>query len=163
MNPFIILMVFLLFVVASFWLIAKGRLVPRMDRLPPEESLRPHQLLQIFRYVGLAFLLPEAAVGNLPWAFACPAAIDDGLVFVFAFTALAALGSSRGMAVVRVFSIFGSMDLLYAVSAAVLTGAVNVAGGRVWWIPSLVVPAVIVSHVLIFRVLLQSAARPAQN
>ncbi len=95
----------------------------------------------------------------MPKAFAYPAAWGELLVAIFALGALASLKFQWGLIAVWIFNIVGTLDFIYALGSAISTGAMNTAGGAVWLIPSVVVPAAIVVHYMIFRLLLTKNAR----
>ena len=65
------------------------------------------------------------------------------------------------LGVVWLFNIVGTLDLVNAVTRGVLNGAA--AGmGAAFWIPAIVVPALLVSHALVFRVLVRERATGAR-
>ncbi len=78
---------------------------------------------------------------------------------MLALVALAALRlhwpSTIALALVWLFNIEGTADLLRAFYVAFATGAVNTMGGLAYWIVGFYVPALLVTHFLIFRLLLQ--------
>src|SRR5262245_10045230 len=109
--------VFGLSVVFGFvtWSIVAAQYVwPALSRLPRAEALRPLLLLHGFRFMGLAFLVPGVVAPDLPAAFAHPAAFGDLVAAVLALLALAALQTRWGLALVWVFNVWGTADLLYA-------------------------------------------------
>jgi hypothetical protein len=71
-------------------------------------------ILHIFRFIGLAFLVPGVVSPNLPGAFARPAAYGDLVAALLALIALAGLGSRLGLVLVWLFNLWGSADLLNA-------------------------------------------------
>lgn len=104
-------------VVLSFvtWGIVAARyLWPRLGALGRHDALRPLLTLHAFRFVGLAFLIPGVVAPELPAAFARPAAYGDLVAALLALGALLALRTAAGIALVWVFNIWGTADLLYA-------------------------------------------------
>ena len=76
-----------------------------------------------------------------------------------AIPALIALGLLRAGSVLAIplvwaFNIEGTLDLLYAVFQGTRLGVIAQMGPA-FFIPTVVVPALLVSHVLVFRVLLR--------
>ena len=111
-----------------------------------------------FRHMGLVFLIPGVVAQPLPGAFASPAAYGDLITGVIALLALFALRNSWSMArvLVWVFNIVGTIDLLNALRH------VNVVPdfGAVWYIPTLYVPLLLVTHIMVFFWLFKKEATP---
>jgi hypothetical protein len=146
--------VFLGFVV---WGMVAARYVwPALRGRPRTESLRPVLLLHAFRFVGLAFLVPGVVSPDLPDAFARPAAYGDLATSMLALLAIATLGSRLGTIIVWVFNIIGTVDLLNAFYQADRLGVGMKPGlqGAAYFIPTVLVPLLLVTHVLVFRILL---------
>src|SRR5262245_14443459 len=87
---------------------------PMLRSLPRERALAPLLTLHTFRFVGLAFLVPGVVGPELPAAFARPAAYGDLTAAILAWIALAALRTPVGAAMVWLFNLWGTADLLYA-------------------------------------------------
>jgi hypothetical protein len=140
----------------TFSLIARWYVVPVLERLSWEKALEPLLLLHTFRHIGLMFLAPGAVKSSLPTAFAGPAAWGDLLAAILAFVAIFSLRSHKSWAPlsVWVFNIQGSLDLAYALAQGVANSAAS-GMGAAFWIPSVLVPALLVSHVLVFWLLVQ--------
>jgi hypothetical protein len=97
------------------WGIVVARYVwPHLSRLPRADALRPLLLLHVFRFIGLAFLVPGIVSPELPAAFAAPAAYGDLIAAVLALLALVALPSALGIPLVWLFNLWGTADLLFA-------------------------------------------------
>lgn len=111
-----------------------------------------------FRHMGLVFLIPGVVAQPLPGVFASPAAYGDLITGVIALLALFALRNSWSMArvLVWVFNIVGTIDLLNALRH------VNVVPdfGAVWYIPTLYVPLLLVTHIMVFFWLFKKEATP---
>jgi hypothetical protein len=130
---------------------------PKLRTLPREEGLAALLTLHTFRFVGLAFLMPGVVRPDLPGAFARPAAYGDLIAAILALLALAILRTSWGTAVVWSFNILGSADLVYAfyngfVAVRLPPGSL----GAAIIIPTLIVPLLIMTHGLIFRLLVEA-------
>ena len=139
------------------WLAAPG-----LAKLPHNEALSWLVLPHTFRHLGMVFLVPGVVVRPLPEAFANPAAYGDLLAGLLALAAFAALRKnfSGAPALVWLFNIAGTADLLYAVTVGTLSGA-GAGMGSAWYIPTFVVPLLLITHAMIFARLLGRAGAPA--
>jgi hypothetical protein len=105
----------------------------------------------------MVFLVPGVTAQSLPGSFANPAAYGDLLAGLLALLALIALrsGWARALAVVWIFNTVGTLDLLNALRH------VNVPPhlGAAWYIPTLLVPLLLVTHFMVFARLLRRKDR----
>jgi len=133
---------------------------PALRDLPLVRALRPILLLHAFRFVGLAFLVPGVVSPELPAEFARPAAYGDIVTAVLALLALATLPGRLGLVLTWAFNLCGSVDLLYAFYQGNAT-TIGEAPGRMgrYFIPTILVPLLLVTHVLVFRLLLRGESR----
>ena len=164
MDPNAIFGLQFLFSLTVFSLLARWYLAPRLAGQPLEVALAPLLVPHALRHVGLLFLVPGVVAQPLPDAFSTPAAYGDFASAALAVLALVALRHrwSVALALVWVFSAVGTLDLLYALGRGFSVGA-QLSMGATWVIPTFVVPALLVSHVMIWRRLLGSdAAAPTQ-
>lgn len=138
-------------------LIGSRYLWPALHGRPHAEGLRPLLLLHAFRYVGLAFLVPGVVSPELPEAFARPAAYGDLATSLLALLAIATLGSRLGTIIVWAFNIVGTVDLLNAFYQGNRLGIGDAPGvqGAAYFIPTVLVPLLLVTHALVFRILLR--------
>lgn len=134
-------------------LIARWFLAPWLDQQPPREALFWLTLPHAFRYMGLVFLVPGVVARPLPDSFAVPAAYGDLATGVLALLALVALraGWSRALALVWFFNIVGTADLLNALRHLEVVPDF----GAAWFIPTLYVPLLLVTHFMVFARLLR--------
>ncbi len=134
-------------------LIAKWLLAPWLEKQSLHQALFWLILPHAFRHVGLVFLVPDVVARPLPEGFAGPAAYGDLATGVLAVLALIALRSGWGgaLAAVWVFSIVGSLDLLNALRHL----SVAPDFGAAWYIPTFLVPLLLVTHVMVFARLLK--------
>ena len=136
-------------------LIAKWLLAPWLAKMPQHQALFWLTLPHAFRHIGMVFLVPGVVAQPLPAAFAIPAAYGDLVTGVLALLALVALrtGWAGALALVWLFNIVGTVDLLNALRH------VNVAPafGAAWYIPTFLVPLLLVTHFMIFVRLLRRA------
>jgi hypothetical protein len=138
-----------------FWLAARIYLLPRLAQLTPQSVLLPILLLHSLRHLGLMFLAPGAIYPGMPAQFAYPAALGDLLTALLAATALVALmRDARGARIlVWIFNVVGTLDLAAAIALATLHGAADFMGPA-YWIAAFWVPALLVTHYLVYVVLL---------
>ena len=138
------------------WGIVTARYVwPELRIRPRAEALRPLLMLHSFRFMGLAFLVPGVVSPDLPSAFAHSAAYGDIIAAILAVLALISLPGAAGVVGAWVFSLWGSADLLNAFYQANRAGLVPGQLGATYFIPTLVVPLLLITHGLTFRILLQ--------
>ncbi len=139
-----------------FWAIVAARYIwPALQRRPRVDALRPLLVLHSSRFLGLAFLIPGVVSPDLPAAFAVPAAYGDLAAAVLALLAMAALRTALGMPLVWIFNIWGSVDLLNAFYQGNTNGMLAGQLGATYFIPTAIVPLLLITHWLMFRLLLQ--------
>jgi len=121
------------------------------------DALRPILLLHSFRFVGLAFLVPGVVSPDLPTTFARPAAYGDLATTILALLGMATLPSQLGIIVVWALNLLGAADLLNAFYQGARTGVGLEPGlqGAADFIPTFLVPLLLITHGVVFRLLLQ--------
>ncbi len=154
LNPIFPLSIILSLV--SFSLIGKWYVMPRLVSVPRPAALTPLLLLHSFRHIGMAFLLPGVTAIALDSRFATPAAYGDLLAALLAFLAILALRQqwAVGIPLIWIFNVVGTVDLLNAL----WQGFRHISGGQfgaMYFIPVVIVPALLVTHYMIFRLLLR--------
>lgn len=142
---------------------AKFYLWPRLLNMDRQGALvalvSPHLF---FRFIGLSFLVPGVVAPSLPAEFAVPAAYGDFVAGILAIIAMVGLSyrAAWAIAVVWVFNVWGAADLLFAFyqgpRVLVDVGALAAA----FFIPTAIVPPLLVTHLLIFLLLVR---RPDQR
>src|SRR5262245_31356401 len=160
MNPQLIFGISALLGLVVWGIIGAQDIWPALRRRPRAEALRPLLLLHAFRFAGLAFLVPGVVSPDLPDGFARPAAYGDLTTCVLALLAAATLRSRPGTILVWVFNIVGTVDLLNAFYRADRLGIGIAPGlqGAAYFIPTVLVPLLLVTHVIVFRILLSRDA-----
>ena len=140
----------------AYGLIAKWYVMPVLLTMPRAKALVPLLLLHCFRFIGLAFLIPGVTSQPLESRFSNPAAYGDLLAALLAFLAILALRREWRIAsaLVWVFNFEGILDLLNAVTQG-LRYTEDGALGSTYFIPAIVVPALLVTHVMVFIILLR--------
>jgi hypothetical protein len=139
----------------AWGIVAKRYIWPKLRRRPRAEALRPLLILHGFRFIGLAFLVPGVVSADLPSAFAHSAAFGDIIAATLALLSLATLPRGAGVVIAWIFNLWGSADLLNAFYQANDAGLVPGQLGATYFIPTLVVPLLLITHGLAFRILLQ--------
>jgi hypothetical protein len=139
-----------------FAIAARLYLLPRLGRLDPRTVLIPILLLHSLRHLGLMFLAPGAVYAGMPPDFAVPAAYGDLLAAILALVAMPALlyGWRSARLLVWIFNIEGTLDLFAAISLATFWKA-DAAMGPAYWIPAFWVPTLLVTHYVVFVILLK--------
>jgi hypothetical protein len=140
----------------AFGLMTKWYLLPALYERSLRDALTPLLLFHSFRYVGLAFLLPGVTAAPLDPRFANPAAYGDLLASVLALVALFALRAEWRFALplVWLFNVEGTVDLLNALFQG-LRHTTDADLGATYFIPAVIVPALLVTHYVIFMLLLK--------
>ena len=153
-------------IVFSFiaWGIVTARYIwPEIRLRPRAEALRPLLILHSFRFIGLAFLVPGVVSPELPSAFAYSAAYGDLVAATLALLSLVSLPRRAGIVIAWIFNLWGSADLLNAFYQANDAGLMAGQLGAAYFIPTLVVPLLLITHGLVFRILLQHQSQSAMR
>lgn len=162
MDPLALFGLSIVFSFMAWGVVTVRYLWPKLRMLPREQALGPLLTVHAFRFMGLAFLVPGVVGPDLPAAFARPTAWGDLIAALLALVALAALRASWGTAAVWVFSLWGAADLLYAFYNGLIGVGVRPGSlGAAFFIPTAIVPLLLLTHAMIFKVLLQSRSHPA--
>jgi hypothetical protein len=138
--------------VIAFSLIAKWYAAPWLAEKTTQVALGMLILPHAFRHIGLTFLTPAVVDEAMPSTFATAAGYGDFASGLLAILALVALRRSWAVALglVWIFSLVGTVDLLNALRQAEAVPYFAAA----WYIPTFLVPLLIVTHVMIFTRLL---------
>jgi hypothetical protein len=133
---------------------------PRLRTISRGPALAILAIPHTFRFAGLSFLVPGVVSPSLPRAFAVPAAYGDLITAVLALAAVIALSRRWwwGIPVAWLMNLWGTADLLYANYAGI---AVDLDAGKLgaaFFIPTALVPLLLVAHALAFRLLFAHAA-----
>jgi hypothetical protein len=160
MTPQILFGISVLFGFVCWGTVAAQYLWPWLRKRPRVEALRPLLLFHSFRYVGLSFLIPGVVSPDLPAIFAGPAAYGDLFTAILALLAFVTIRNSLGIALAWIGNVLGTIDLLYAFYNGNRTplGVNPGLQGAAFYIPTVLVPLLLVTHVLMFRLLLQRDA-----
>ena len=162
MNSKLIIGISVVFCFVAFGRVAQLYIWPRLQVLAREDALNILIIPHMFRFAGLSFLTPGVVSPDISPAFANPAAYGDlaaamlAVIATFALTARA----SWALAAVWLLNIEGAIDLLFAYYQGVIgvrlpPGAL----GSAFYIPTLIVPPLLVTHLMMFRFMLRSEGR----
>ena len=146
------------------WGIVTARYIwPQLRFRQRAEALQPLLILHSFRFIGLAFLIPGVVSPDLPPAFAHSAAYGDIIAAVLALLSLLLLRSAAGIAAAWIFSLWGSADLFNAFYQANHSGLLAGQLGAAFFLPTVIVPLLLITHGLAFRILVQHENESATN
>jgi hypothetical protein len=138
------------------WGIVTARYIwPELRLRQRTDALQPLLILHSFRFVGLAFLVPGVVSPDLPSAFVHSAAYGDIIAATLALLSLLSLPLRAGVVIAWIFNLWGSADLLNAFYQANDSGLLPGQLGAAYFIPTFVVPLLLITHGLAFRILLQ--------
>lgn len=109
-----------------------------------------------FRHIGLVFLAVGVTAHTLPHAFADSAAYGDFITALLAILSLIALRKiwTIALPLTWIFNIVGTLDLLIAIFLGARLDIFNNLGAA-WYLPTFIVPALLVTHYMIFVRLLK--------
>jgi len=131
---------------------------PRLKVMSRDDALLPLVVPHTFRFVGLSFLVPGVVSPSLAPAFAAPAAYGDLGAAILAIAAVFSLRYRTRWAIplVWLFNLWGTIDLLNAIYQGQIGVGIGPGSlGAAFFIPTVIVPALLITHGLIFRLLLQ--------
>ena len=155
MSPQLCFFVSIAFSFIAWGIVTARYIWPELRLRQRAEALRPLLILHSFRFIGLAFLVPGVVSPDLPSAFAQSAAYGDIIAATLALLSLLSLTRGVGVVVVWVFNLWGTVDLLNAFYQANHAGLLAGQLGATYFIPTFVVPLLLITHGLVFRILLQ--------
>ena len=155
MNSTLILGVSMVLSLAVWILIARIWITRALGSLSRSQALLALTVPHIFRFIGLSFLLHGVTAEPLDPRFAYPAAYGDLVAAILALVAVSFLIKATRFAIplVWLFNVIGFVDLLNAVIQGIrFNDPAHM--GDTYFIPVLAVPPLVVTHVIIFRLLL---------
>lgn len=135
-------------------LVAKWYVTPRLASVPLHAALQPLLVLHTSRHLGMVFLVPTVVGAALPAAFAIPAAYGDLLAGLLALGAIVALRARAriALALTWLFNVVGLLDLINAFYQGL---SHDVQLGAAYFIPTFIVPALVITHLMMFRMLIR--------
>ena len=153
----------IVFSLIAWGIVAARYIWPELRLRSRVEALRPLLVLHSFRFIGLAFLVPGVVSPDLPPTFAHSAAYGDIIAAILAMFSLLLLPSAAGVAAAWIFSVWGSADILNAFYQANHAGLLAGQLGAAFFLPTVIVPLLLVTHGLAFRILLQHQPEPVMH
>jgi hypothetical protein len=145
----------LLLSLVAFGLLARWGLAPWLAQKSQHDALFWLAAPHAFRHIGLVFLVPGVVSASLPGEFATAAAYGDLAAGVLAILSLVALKRHWALAIpiVWLLNIVGLIDLANALSQVEVIEYLQAA----WYIPTVLVPALLVTHVMMVTRLIRGA------
>jgi len=133
---------------------------PSLTKLSRNSALILLLFVHVPRYVGMTLLVPGTVDPKLPADFLSSAAYGDLLEAALAFASILGLRSRWSLAVplVWVTNTWGFVDLLNGVRGVLQLNVPRFNLGTFWYVYTFYAPLVIVSHLMIFWVLIKSKA-----
>jgi hypothetical protein len=150
MSPQFIFFISIAFSLTAWGIVTARYIWPELRLRPLAEALRPLLILHSFRFIGLAFLIPGVVSPDLPPSFAHSAAYGDIIAAILALLSLLLLSRGAGFAFTWIFNLWGSADLLNAFYQANHAGLLAGQLGATYFIPTVVVPLLLITHVTAF-------------
>lgn len=131
---------------------------PSLSKLSRNSALVPLIFVHIFRYVGMTLLVTGMVDPRLPIGFRNNAAYGDLLTAALALLSICALRSDWRLAIplVWVFNTWGFVDLLNGVRGLLQLNVPSFNLATFWYVYTFYAPAVLVSHLMIFWILVRS-------
>lgn len=154
------LQVFLSFL--AYGLIARWYVTPHLAALPLERALMPLLFTHCFRHLGMVLLVPQVVNDpKVPHWWAAQIGYGDLLAQLLAFLAIFALraGLRLGIPLVWIFNVVGTVDLVNAYFQGTRIEAYRFNLLSSWYIPTFVVPLLLVTHYMMFSLLLKARKR----
>jgi hypothetical protein len=141
------------FIIVSVWYVW-----PSLTKLSRNSALILLLFAHVPRYVGMALLVPGMVDPTLPLDFRSSAAYGDLLEAAMAFASIFALRSNWRVAVplVWVANTWGFLDLLNGVRGVLQLNVPSFNLATFWYVYTFYAPLVLVSHLMVFLILLKS-------
>jgi len=158
MNNVTIFWMQLITSVFVFGIVAVWYVWPSLAKLSRNSALTLLLFVHVFRYVGMTLLVTGMVDPKLPTEFLSSAAYGDLLEAALAFGSIFALRSNWRVAIplVWVANTWGFLDLLNGVCGVLQLNIPSFNLATFWYIYTFYAPIVIVSHLMIFLVLINS-------
>jgi hypothetical protein len=144
----------------AFGLVTKLYIWPRLRTAQRDDAIVSLIVPHTFRFIGLSFLVPGVVSPSLPSTFAAPAAYGDLVAAVLAVVATIALSTRAPFAslLIWLFNVWGAADLLFAFYRGLFVVQLASMLGAAFFIPTAIVPPLLITHGLIVWLLV----RPGQ-
>ncbi|HEY2661277.1 MAG TPA: hypothetical protein VGI79_16270 [Caulobacteraceae bacterium] len=160
MNSVAIFWMQLVTSVVVFSAVAAWYAWPSLTKISRNNALTLLLFVNVPRYVGMTLLVVGMVGADIPIGFRSSAAYGDLLEAALAFISIFALRRDWRFAVPLVWltNTWGFVDLLNGVRGVVQLNVPRFNLGTFWYVYTFYAPLVIVSHVMIFLVLVKSSS-----
>jgi hypothetical protein len=142
----------------AFGIVTQIYIWPRLRTARREQALIALTVPHTFRFIGLSFLIPGVVSPSLSSAFAFPAAYGDLLAAILAILTIWSVSARASFAtpIAWLFNLWGTADLLMAFYQGIFGVRIDPSWlGAAYFIPTVLVPPLLVMHGLIFWLLLR--------
>ena len=160
MAPVTVFAIQYVFSFVVYTMIVVWFVIPKLRQKSIAGAITPLLFLHAMRYIGLTYLAPGVTDPTLPQEFTGPTGYGDLISATLAIIAIFALrnrpkSSSLDLAIILVwlFNIVGFVDLAIALTIGLRVQILNYQLASMWFIPTFIVPALVVTHVAIFWML----------
>ncbi len=144
----------IVFAALSVWYV-----YPRLKVQSKPEAFVPLVGIHLFRNIGMMALAPGMAAAEVSTSVYEQMAYGDLISAALALLAIFLIRTQKSMLIVLggiwVFNVVGFLDVLHAMSLTMEHGLANLPMGPVWLVGVFYVPLIIVSHIMIFYMLLK--------
>jgi hypothetical protein len=154
------LQIFTLQIVLSlvvYFLIMKWFVGPRLSNLRLSQALIFMLFIHSFRHIGLTILIPSIVDSDIPAPFITQYAFGE--YFIAALAVVCMLGLTMQIKgstyLVWLFNIIGTIMVIYAWIQFYIIDITRYKLGTFWFIPTFYMPALLVSHYVIFLMLIK--------
>ena len=156
MEPIVLFGIQFTFSLVVYIVIALWYVMPRLSKQPREIALAALLWVHVFRVVGGTILAPGAVEATVPMDFRVMIGYGDMATSVLALVAIIALRNRwrYGIVLAWLCVIVGALDTVNAIIQSMHYSVFTYALGVNWVIVTIYVPALVVSSVFIFRLLL---------
>lgn len=148
-----------LFTAYAVWLVLSiFIIVPKLNQLSKKTVLILLVIPQMFRYIGVSVAAsPVVTSKDIPIELAQHIAIGDWLTAICAIIAFILLSVNAKLAITSIWilNIVGFADQIMTMTRATKAGLANYMDAA-WYVPTVLLPIMTVSHILIFYYLLKN-------
>ena len=157
MEPMVLFGIQFTMSLVAFALLARWHVWPHLSSMPRELALVPLLWVHAFRIVGGTILAPGSVGPGVPMAFREMIGYGDLVTALLALVALIALRArlSGAIALVWFFLAVATIDTVNAIVQSLRYDVTSYALGVNWVIVTLYVPALLVSSLMIFLLLIR--------
>ena len=150
----------------AFGIVTKIYIWPRLRVARREEALVALAVPHTFRFIGLSFLISGVVSPSLSLDFGAPAAYGDLFAAILAVVAVWSISvrASFATSIVWAFNVWGAVDLLVAFYQGLIGVRISPGSlGAAYFIPTVLVPPLLVTHGLMFWLLLRKPPSAAPH